>query len=141
MIDPKTIVDVSTLATLFDLSAVRVQQLAADGVIVKAGRGRYELLPSIQGYIGYLQQRRSNQWDAPDLTSKRARLLDAQAEEAEMNNAVRRGSLASAGRWAAGRPAKALFPIAPQHDRSVPDAAKSSRAPAKDHTPGHSRWP
>jgi phage terminase Nu1 subunit (DNA packaging protein) len=59
-------VPVSTLAKLFNLTSVRVQQLAADGVIYKSGRGQYDLWTSVKGYIKFLQERKVNQWDAKD---------------------------------------------------------------------------
>ena len=98
MTAPKTIVDVATLAGLLDLTAVRVQQLAADGVVVKAGRGKYELWPSIKGYIAFLQSRKLNQYDAggPGVQDLRAQLLTAQIVEQETKNAVRRGELVEA---------------------------------------------
>lgn len=48
---------VATIADLLMVSERRVQQLAKEGVIPKAERGRYELVPTVQGYIRYLQER------------------------------------------------------------------------------------
>jgi hypothetical protein len=88
-------VDVSTLAKLFNLTAMRVQQLATDGIVVRSGRGKYELWPSIRNYIKALQERKVNQWngegkDTP-LEINRTRLTKAKAEIAEMNAARMRG--------------------------------------------------
>lgn len=48
--------DVGTIARLFGLTAVRIQQLAKDGIIFKAGHGKYDLWRSIKGYIEFLQK-------------------------------------------------------------------------------------
>jgi phage terminase Nu1 subunit (DNA packaging protein) len=45
------------MARLLDLQPRRVQQLADEGVIVKAGRGKYDVVGSVQGYIKYLRKR------------------------------------------------------------------------------------
>jgi phage terminase Nu1 subunit (DNA packaging protein) len=90
-------VDVGTLAKLFNLTAVRVQQLAKDGVIIKGERGKYELWPSIRGYIKYLQERRVNQWDsstgqdAPEYNTERTLYIKAKREAAQINTEVLKG--------------------------------------------------
>jgi phage terminase Nu1 subunit (DNA packaging protein) len=87
-------VDVGTLARLFNLTAVRVQQLAKDGIITKAERGRYDLWASIRGYIKFLQERRVNQWDngedesSPEYSKERALLTKARREAAQINTDV-----------------------------------------------------
>jgi phage terminase Nu1 subunit (DNA packaging protein) len=90
-------VDVGTLSKLFNLTAVRVQQLAKDGVVTKAERGRYDLWPSIRGYIKFLQERKVNQWDsgddAGDWQKERARLTRAKADMAEMQAAILKGTV------------------------------------------------
>lgn len=45
------------IAKLLLLTERRVTQLAAQGVIPRAERGRYELAPAVQGYIRYLKER------------------------------------------------------------------------------------
>jgi len=90
-------VDVGTLAKLFSLTAVRVQQLAADGVVAKSARGRYDLWASIRGYIKFLQERRVNQWDSGeekgDWQAERTRLTRAKADMAEMQSAILKGTV------------------------------------------------
>jgi phage terminase Nu1 subunit (DNA packaging protein) len=90
-------VDVGTLARLFSLTAVRVQQLAKDGIVIKAERGRYDLWASIRGYIKFLQERRVNQWDqgeaGGDWQKERARLTRAKADMAEMQAAILKGTV------------------------------------------------
>jgi len=90
-------VEVGTLSKLFNLTAVRVQQLAADGVIVKHARGRYDLWASIRNYIKFLQERKVNQWSGgegePDgYTQHRARLTKAKADKAEVEAALIKGT-------------------------------------------------
>ena len=63
---------VSTIAKLLMLTERRVQQLTADGVIPKPERGRYELIPAVQGYIKYLRARTLGADaldEAPDMVS------------------------------------------------------------------------
>ena len=91
-------VDVSTLAKLFNLTAMRVQQLATDGVVVRAERGKYELWPSIRNYIKSLQERKVNQWSTGagerggEYEGHRARLTKARADMAEVQAALLKGS-------------------------------------------------
>ena len=48
------------IAKLLDISPRRVQQLSSDGVIPRASRGKYELVPAVQGYIRFLRGRAIN---------------------------------------------------------------------------------
>lgn len=87
---------VGTIAKLLMLTERRVQQLTADGVIPKAERGRYELAPSVQGYIKYLQERSLGNSDKTpiDYHIEKSRLTKAQADLAELDLAKARGELA-----------------------------------------------
>jgi phage terminase Nu1 subunit (DNA packaging protein) len=91
-------VDVNTLAKLFDLTVVRVQQLAVDGIVVKSARGKYDLWKSIRGYIQYLQKRRVNQHDAldpetTDIKKEQLRRTKEEADKLALANARSRGEL------------------------------------------------
>jgi len=90
-------VDVNTLANLFNLTTVWVQRLAKEGVITKTERGRYDLWPSIRGYVKHLQERRVNQWDngedKGDWNAERTRLTRAKADMAEMQTAILKGTV------------------------------------------------
>lgn len=91
-------VPVSTLAKLFNLTSVRVQQLAADGIIQKSGRGRYDLWPSVRAYIAYLQERKVNQWDGDaadptEIKKQQLRRTKEEADKLELLNAKTRGEL------------------------------------------------
>ena len=90
---------VEIISKLFNLTPRRVQQLAKEGIIPKAGRGKYPLAASVRGYITYLQGKVENP-DADgriNLNEERARKLRAEADLAEMEVAKRRGDLIDAG--------------------------------------------
>ena len=50
-------VPVDALATLFNLSPRRIQQLVAEGVLPRPEKGRYDLLRCIRSYVMFLQRR------------------------------------------------------------------------------------
>ena len=78
-------------ARLFNVSERRIQQLAKEGVIPRAGRGKYPLIGTIQGYVKFLQDRAAgNAFEgAPtDLQAERMRLTRAQADAQELKNAI-----------------------------------------------------
>lgn len=87
---------VSTIAKLLLLTPRRVQQLASEGHLPKTGRGKYELAPTVQAYIRYLQDRtpgNATQPGAEDLGLHRVRKAKADADLAEMEVAKRRNEL------------------------------------------------
>ncbi|MEQ1788823.1 MAG: hypothetical protein ABL857_00115 [Rickettsiales bacterium] len=88
-------VPVAALARLFNLTERRVQQLAHDGIIPKASKGRYDLIPAVQGYVKYLQNRSSGRGDIEpqDTYIERARLLRAQADKTELEVKSMNGEL------------------------------------------------
>jgi phage terminase Nu1 subunit (DNA packaging protein) len=83
---------VGTLAKLFNLSERRVQQLASQGIIPKAEKGRYNLIAALRGYVLFLQQRAERQplasADSAALEQARLRLMAAQTERVEHANQV-----------------------------------------------------
>jgi phage terminase Nu1 subunit (DNA packaging protein) len=85
--------------TLQELSAFlmltdrRVQQLKDANVIVKFGRGEYDLTKSTQGYINFLRERAFGGVANTDQHGEKTRLITAQANIAEMNDAELRGDL------------------------------------------------
>lgn len=88
---------VATIAKLFNLSERRVQQLANDGIIPKPVKGKYELVPSVMGYIKYLQERASGREIlSTDAHLERARLLKAQADKTELEVKAMNGELIAA---------------------------------------------
>jgi phage terminase Nu1 subunit (DNA packaging protein) len=85
-----------TLQELSDflmLTDRRVQQLKKDGVIVKIDRGQYDLVQSTQGYINFLRERAFGGVANTDQHGEKTRLITAQANIAEMNDAELRGDL------------------------------------------------
>lgn len=97
-------VDVATIARLLNLTTRRVQQLATEGVIPKAERGRYPLITCVQGYVAWLQAKASGEHGAVDLTTQRSRLASTMAEKNELELLELRGRLVDvdevATRWA-----------------------------------------
>jgi phage terminase Nu1 subunit (DNA packaging protein) len=88
----------ATIAKLFGLTERRVQQLAKDGIIPRAERGKYDLIGAVQGYIKYLQERAVGRADgeyaeSADIKIERKRLISAQADKTESENYKLRGEL------------------------------------------------
>ena len=85
---------VATIAKLLLLSERRVYQLVTDGVIPKHDRGRFEIGPSVQGYIRFLQERQIGGNSAPtDYQAEKARLTKLQADYKEIELAQLKGTL------------------------------------------------
>ena len=80
------------IASLFDITERRVQQLVAQGVIPKTERGRYELFPAVQGYIKFLRERKLSE-AVVSLDEARQRKLAAEAELAEIELAKARADV------------------------------------------------
>ncbi|MFH5187124.1 hypothetical protein ACHHV8_33580 [Paenibacillus sp. TAB 01] len=82
------------LAEMLNLGTRRVQQLAEEGILVKAARGKYKATESIQNYIRTLQDK-SGAKDAGsvDYFDERARHEKAKREIAEIELSVMRGDL------------------------------------------------
>ena len=76
---------VGPIAKLFLLSERRVQQLVKMGVVPKNDHGRYELVPAVQGYVRYLQERAAGRPGAPeDYHQEKSRLVKLQADKAQL---------------------------------------------------------
>ena len=92
---------VGVIAKLLNVTERRVQQMVKEGIIPKAERGKYDLIPCVQGYIKYLQDLAFGKDMIPtDIHTTRARLLAAQAEIAEMEAAEKKERLLDAGKVA-----------------------------------------
>jgi len=77
-----------TISKLLDLTPQRVNQLVNQGVIPRAERGRYELVPVVRAYIRFLRDRTvRGDVQGDDYTTYRTRLTKARAEMAEKENA------------------------------------------------------
>lgn len=98
------ICDLGTLENLFGITSVWIQKLAKEGTIVSAGHGKYELWPSVRGYIQHLKSKRKNQWDGDQdsddgqsYEAHRARLTAAKADMAEIEAKLRKEQVHDAG--------------------------------------------
>lgn len=122
---------VATIADLLMVSERRVQQLAKEGVIPKAERGRYELAPTVQGYIRYLQER-SVHSDATtiDYAAEKARLTKAQADLAEIEVAKARDEVVGVAQLE--KNLASLFAEVQINLRNIPGRVVSSLVGVKD---------
>lgn len=83
-----------TLAKLLNLTPRRIQQLANEGVIPRAERGRYDVLRSVKGYVAYLQDlSQGRRGELHDIAKTRQRLLQFQADRAEIEIQLMRGDM------------------------------------------------
>lgn len=91
--------DLSTLSGALQITSRRVQQLAKEGVVHKAGRGKYEFLRSIQGYITFLNQLVPNKsaLDGDEVTAdikvEQCKLVSEKAMIAKMERKEMEGTL------------------------------------------------
>ncbi len=83
------------LAYLFRISERRVQQLATEGIITKEGRGRYNLVESVRGYVEFLQSVAAGTQGETDTDygDARTQKMRADADKAIMEAAQLAGSL------------------------------------------------
>jgi len=88
---------IAVIAKLLDLTERRVYQLAKEGIIPRASAGKYELVGAVQGYIRFLRSSSpgGERILSDDISRDKARLMKAQADAAEMENAERRKELVS----------------------------------------------
>jgi phage terminase Nu1 subunit (DNA packaging protein) len=82
-----------TISKLLDLTPRRVNQLVNEGVLPRAERGRYELVPVVQAYIRYLREKALKGDIGDDYTTHRARLVKARADLLEMEREQMSGQL------------------------------------------------
>ncbi len=77
------------------LTERRVQQLAAEGIIKKEARGRYNLVESVRGYVAYLQDTNSGMEGMAESAygDARTQKMRADADRAIMEAAQLAGSL------------------------------------------------
>ncbi|WP_374349184.1 hypothetical protein [Chitinimonas sp.] len=85
-------VSVDTLGKLLDLTPRRIQQLVKEGVLPRPiERGQYEVVACVRTYVRHLSTLRYAESD--DLQAQRTRLVKAQADRAERENAIAAGNL------------------------------------------------
>lgn len=86
----------SEIATFFGLVTSRVRTLARDGVMVKNGRGRFEVRKSLSNYLARLRDGAVKAGPQTDeLKVEKLRLAKQQADKIELHNAASRGELVS----------------------------------------------
>ena len=76
----KNYVDTKIIATLFGLTARRIQQLTQDGILKteQVGRQRrYDLLDTVRRYIAYLQEKCNSKGGSKDDTENESRKIKA----------------------------------------------------------------
>jgi phage terminase Nu1 subunit (DNA packaging protein) len=88
-------IPVGELADLLMLTEQRIRQLVQAGVIPRTGRGSYEMVPAVQGYIRYLKDRMvgPNSPAAGSIGDHKERLLKAKADQAEYDAGESAGRL------------------------------------------------
>ncbi len=79
----------SDLGKLLNVSARRVRQLAEEEVFPRRGRGQYPVVECVQAYLATLETTS----EPGEIRKERVRLLQAQTERLERENAVARGEL------------------------------------------------
>ena len=89
--------NIQAIAKLLKLSERRIQQLAKEGVIPKAERGKYDLVNSVHGYIDYLKAKAGGEFTAEEVLKNKNKLLKAKAELAEIDKMKASGELIPKG--------------------------------------------
>lgn len=85
----------TTIAKLLDITERRVHQLVKEGILPRASRGNYELVPCVQGYIRYLRRERLANNDVMPISSssERTRLIKIQADKLELEMGILKGKI------------------------------------------------
>lgn len=85
-IDDTTLVPAKTLGDMLGLTAWRVQQLVAEGVMTRSGKGKFPLLANIKAYVTWLKddQRKATK------SAAASEFQQERAEEVRLRNADRR---------------------------------------------------
>jgi phage terminase Nu1 subunit (DNA packaging protein) len=86
-------VPAKTLAVLFDMDERVVRRLAAEGIIVRAGRNQFLLAPSVRNYVRHLREIAAG-WQGNGLNAvdENARLKIAQRRNYDLKNSILEGS-------------------------------------------------
>lgn len=79
------------LSEIIDLTPRRIQQLAEEGVLIKASRGKYKAVESLKKYILHIQEKVKE--NEVDYYREKALHEKAKREKAEMVVAVMKGDL------------------------------------------------
>ena len=89
------------LSAFLGLSSSRIRTLAADGIFVRSGRGRFDVATSIRRYVARLQEGAARAGRPPeagsdDLKAEKLRLTRAQADKEETRVKREAGELVEA---------------------------------------------
>lgn len=91
------VVSPTVLAKAFGITDRRIRQLAKEGVLEKAGHGRYNFIKSVQNYIVYLRAnselKESKNEEEVNYEKEHALLEKAKREKAELELKVMKGEL------------------------------------------------
>lgn len=92
--------DEAALAPLLGITANRLRTLARDGIIIRSGRGKFDVAQSVTRYIAKLRESASRAGPpsvgGDELKAERTRLAKEQADSTALKNAQLRGELVSA---------------------------------------------
>lgn len=78
--------DSATLAAAFEVSKRRIEQMAREGIVVRVGRGRYDLVASVRGYLAHALAGQSSANEPADITeARRALLIQQERRERRLN--------------------------------------------------------
>lgn len=89
----RDIVGTQKLAEILDLTDRRIQQLVTEGVLDKVGRGKYDLVKSVQSYIAYQINTLKARQSTGSKLDEETRLLKERADQVAMENDKLRGEL------------------------------------------------
>src|SRR5271165_2516326 len=95
------------LAQRLGLTPTTISKLGGDGVLVRVGRGRYALWPSIRGYLKHVSAAASGRESAS--ARERTRLLRLRADRAQFELERERGSFLPAAEVERGLGAVAAY--------------------------------
>lgn len=86
------------LAAYLDVIPRTVWRLADEGLVVRAGRGRYDLAASVRTYVTHIRAMAAGRAgdEQAGLTAERARLAREQADAVALRNAIARGEMVPA---------------------------------------------
>ena len=93
------LVSADVLGVWLDLSVPAISGLARRGIVVRVGRGKYDLAESVQRYCHHLRGTAAGRGDAASvmgLATERARLAREQADSRALKNRALRGELIEA---------------------------------------------
>lgn len=94
MVNEDTIVAANYMADLLNVTERRIQQLAKEDVLKREGRGQYRLMPSIRGYIKFIQEcAYGDRGIGTDLQGARARESKLKGDKLELEIAEAAGKL------------------------------------------------